>query len=417
VPALRALCHPSAVQTGPIAVSPDAIARTRSQCVFGQVPESQQWAETTLSRLVRDGYSWIAAVMWAVDRKLHPRMNSTTVRVARELARHRVCRPGILGLMARLRLKRRCVQYHLAALRESGLLVYELRGTRRKGASPLATVYRFGVPTSFDSAFDVRTAGEGPLRRMTGMSADGRARLEPYARRAVRPRRRQRRTAARTRRPCTPIQTSSGSSSPAAPPPLPSDHGGENRSVPPTRRKRARGVRRRFQLAAELKGRVAWLGRAPVPRIAWAVQEVADAGWSADAVMAWLQLQDPPLQVLHPSGFLLRRLAGASGIWTTIEQRDSAVSAARADARRRARAREANRWAGGTPRPVVAAAIGQALAEGRRRYVARQHDAGLDDLLSTAPRPDSTWQPPGKAWHQAAADLRALLSRPSQGAR
>lgn len=91
------------------------------------------------------------------------------------------------------------------------------------------------------------------------------------------------------------------------------------------------------------------MGRAAVPRIAWILKEVADAGWTADQVIAFLDCGDAPGIVHRPSGFLAGRLKGAVTLWPTEEGRERAVQAYR-DSRRAEKARH-QEWEGGWQAP------------------------------------------------------------------
>ncbi|MFE2184398.1 hypothetical protein ACFXB5_28295, partial [Streptomyces sp. NPDC059455] len=85
--------------------------------------------------------------------------------------------------------------------------------------------------------------------------------------------------------------------------------------------------------------RVPWLRPADKDRIAWAVNEVSDAGWTANEVLAALDLRQEPLGgVRRASGFLAARLRGMATMpgWTSRQQRavqvdhgNAAVDAAR----------------------------------------------------------------------------------------
>ncbi|MFD0449331.1 hypothetical protein ACFQ10_54405 [Streptomyces indonesiensis] len=123
---------------------------------------------------------------------------------------------------------------------------------------------------------------------------------------------------------------------------------GQSKSPTPKKVKRGRrklnSVGRRFQLASELIRQVPWMGRASVPRIAWILKEVSDAGWTADEVIAFLDCGDAPSTVHRPSGFLAGRLKGATTLWPTAEGRARAVDAYR-DSRRAEQARH-QEWEG-----------------------------------------------------------------------
>ncbi|MFF9593840.1 hypothetical protein ACF1FX_32430 [Streptomyces sp. NPDC014646] len=104
------------------------------------------------------------------------------------------------------------------------------------------------------------------------------------------------------------------------------------------------------------------MGRASAARIAWILKDVADAGWTADQVIAFLDCGDAPGIVHRPSGFLAGRLKGAVALWPTKEGRERAVQAYR-DSRCAEKARH-QEWEGDwTPprsesvRRLVAAAV------------------------------------------------------------
>ncbi|WP_436766119.1 helix-turn-helix domain-containing protein [Streptomyces sp. URMC 123] len=345
------------------------------------VPEARQWLSVSTGRVALDGYSWMQAVHWVAGSGLYqPRRHrshgprsfgATTVRVAQELAQLSPCRPGIEYLVRRTGLSERSVEYHLAMLREAGLLAYIVRGTRVRGEAAQASKFALMVPLEFDVALGVRTAGEGTGRRMTGIAEAGRELMAKLATKASRKVRRPRAkssskspakgtlgsadqgvvTAVSDEARCTPMGGGSCSVSSAGTPSFPPESklaSGQSDSPTPKKVKRGRrklnAVGRRFQLAAELIRRVPWLGRASVPRIAWIVREVADAGWTAEQVIAFLDCGDAPGTVHRPSGFLAGRLAGAVALWPTEEGRERAVQAYR-DSRRAEKARH-REWEG-----------------------------------------------------------------------
>ncbi|MFD4866907.1 winged helix-turn-helix domain-containing protein [Streptomyces sp. NPDC058412] len=345
------------------------------------VAEAMQWLTTSTGRIALDGYSWMQAVHWVAGSGLYeprryrshgPRsFGLTTVRVAQELAELFPCRPGIEYLVRRTGLSERSVEYHLGMLREAGLLAYIVRGTRIRGKAAQASEFARMVPVEFDVALGIRTAGEGTGRRMTGIAEAGRELMTALAKKAAR-KVRKRRAKASSKAPakgarkgaeqgavtavsdeprCTPMGGSSHSVSSAGTtscPPESKRASGQSDSPTPKKVKRGRrklnSVGRRFQLASELIRQVPWMGRASVPRIAWILREVADAGWTAEEVIALLDCGDAPERVHRPSGFLAGRLAGAVALWPTAEGRARAVQAYR-DSRRAEQARH-QEWEG-----------------------------------------------------------------------
>ncbi|MFD8789429.1 helix-turn-helix domain-containing protein [Streptomyces vinaceus] len=345
------------------------------------VPEAMQWLSTSSGRVALDGYSWMQAVHWVAGSGLYePRRHrshgprsfgATTVRVAQELAELFPCRPGIEYLVRRTGLSERSVEYHLGMLREAGLLAYIVRGTRIRGAAAQASEFARMVPVEFDVALGVRTAGEGTGRRMTGIAEAGRELMAALSKKAAR-KVRKRRAKSSSKAPakgarkgadqgggtvvsdearCTPMVGSSRSLSSAGTTSFPPESklaSGQSDSPTPKKVKRGRrklnSVGRRFQLASELIRQVPWIGRAAVPRIAWILSEVADAGWTADEVIAFLDLGDAPERVHRPSGFLAGRLKGAVALWPHAEGRARAVQAYRGS--RRAEQARHQEWEG-----------------------------------------------------------------------
>ncbi|WP_289478761.1 hypothetical protein, partial [Klebsiella pneumoniae] len=99
---------------------------------------------------------------------------------------------------------------------------------------------------------------------------------------------------------------------------------GHHDSPTPKKPKRAKRtlnrVGRRYQLARELIQQIGWLAGASVPRIAWIVKDVADAGWTSAEAIAWLDTSaEPKHGTRRPSGLLGYRLKGVTGLpgWQT----------------------------------------------------------------------------------------------------
>ncbi|MGP3691578.1 transcriptional regulator [Streptomyces sp. IBSNAI002] len=343
------------------------------------VPAPQQWMSTTKGRATGDAYSWMQAVHWAAQpgrytpRRSHgPRFGTTTVALAQRLARLSPCRPGVSYLARCLKVSERTVQYHLAMLREAGLLAYVVRGTRTRGSRALASEFARTVPPEFDRALGIRTTGEGAFRRMTGMAEAGREEIARLARTAARTARARRRARAQTSRAalgstfrgpadgmtgCTPRVGGSVGSPSADLVSLPSEKRvvpGTTHTTPPkapaVRRGALNRVGRRFQLARELSQQVGWLARTPVPRLAWVLRHVSDAGWSACEVQAWLHLRGAAARRVHrPSGLLATLIAGAESGLDTADKRAAAVAGWR-DSRQAARQRH-EAWQGAWQAP------------------------------------------------------------------
>ncbi|MBB1242722.1 transcriptional regulator [Streptomyces durbertensis] len=355
------------------------------------VPEASQWLSTSAGRIASDGYSWMQAVHWVAGSGLYrPRRHRshgprsfgpTTVRIAQELAQLSPCRPGIGYLVRRTGLAERSVQNHLQILRETGLLAYIVKGTRVRGESAQASEFARMIPPEFDVALGIRTVQrdeDAPAytRAVSGIAEAGRELMAALAKKAARKVRKRRAkssskapakgarrgadqggvTAVSDEARCTPMGGSTRSASSAGTTSLPSESklaSGQSKSHSPKKVKRGRrklnSVGRRFQLASELIRRVPWMGRAAVPRIAWILKDVADAGWTADQVIALLDCGDAPGIVHRPSGFLAGRLKGAVALWPTEEGRERAVQAYR-ESRRAEKARH-QEWEGAWQAP------------------------------------------------------------------
>ncbi|MEC3992042.1 transcriptional regulator [Actinacidiphila sp. DG2A-62] len=400
------------------------------------VPEAEQWLSATSSRLACDSYSWMQAVHWVAGSGLYlPRRHHksgprsfgpTTVRVAQELAKFLQPRPGIELLMARTGLCKRSVENHLRMLRETGLLVWVFQGTREKGGDRKASEFVLMVPPAFDAALGIRTvqrheAAPDYTRAVAGIGEAGRASMATLAKKAARkvrkPKKKTLSTSAKASLPapeqdateagnsrqeavsgadsgdsrCTPMQGGSSTVSTAGSTPDPSEDklaSGQRKSSHPKKAKRGPRKRnktgQRFSLAGELMRRVPWLRPADKARIAWVVGEVSDAGWSADEVLAALDLrQEPPGGIRRASGFLAARLRGMAAMpgWTTrqqrqmqVDHRNAAVDAARKDRITQVRDRQERNE--GTWRAPAAAGVRRmvdAAVDDLRRHELRQH--------------------------------------------
>ncbi|WP_343239173.1 hypothetical protein [Streptomyces sp. SID8014] len=346
------------------------------------VPESSQWLSTTRSRVAGDGYTWMQGVHWVVGSGLYqPRrhrrtglrgMGPMTLYIAQLLSELSPCRPGIAYLMRRTGLAERAVEYHLAALREAGLLAWIVRGTRVQGGPALASEFALVLPVEYDVALGIRTrlreeTAPPYTRAATGISEAGRKVMARLAKRAARRVRKPRKTApkasAKTSSKTSPTATAPGaghaSGTPVSGgsrctpmqggadgvagaggsgPPLETDvASGSSKSPTPkssAETRRGRPVNRvghRFQLAARLAEEVPWLRGAPTPRLAWVLRDVADEGWTVEEIRAWLHHRGTPEGHVHrPSGLLAALLRQALTVLDTPAKRGQAVDAWRA---------------------------------------------------------------------------------------
>ncbi|MGP3978973.1 transcriptional regulator [Streptomyces sp. 8N114] len=248
------------------------------------------------------------------------------------------------------------MEYHLAMLREAGLLAYVVKGTRVRGEKPQASEFALMIPPQFDEVLGIVTAGQGTERRMTGIAETGRTLMTKLAKKAARKTRRPRSKSPSKTAPtptrgtdqptdsgssrCTPMGGSPQGSSTAgatSSPPESKLASGESQSPTPKKSKRKTGGRqklnkigRRYQLAAKLIREIDWLSRCHIERIAWVARHVADAGWSLTEVCAWLHLRGETGRVRRGSGLLATLLAGAETVLDTPAKRTAAVDQWRA---------------------------------------------------------------------------------------
>ncbi|OLO25997.1 hypothetical protein PZ61_0237080 [Streptomyces sp. MNU77] len=161
---------------------------------------ADQEVGTTASRRTRRG-DFLRAATWAITQRLHPKAGDTTLRVARDLAA-RLNADGHVAycrdtMWRRLGISRRTLERHIAVLRELGLLVWTVHGsrtnTRPAGSGEwagTATIYAAVVPPAWDDALGHRVSGHGYHARHIGFTDHGRQMAIADARRRARPARR-----------------------------------------------------------------------------------------------------------------------------------------------------------------------------------------------------------------------------------
>ncbi|MEU6621897.1 helix-turn-helix domain-containing protein [Streptomyces litmocidini] len=339
------------------------------------VPEASQWLSSSAGRIALEGYSWMQAVHWVAGSGLYqPRrhrssglrsFNATTVFIAQLLAELNPCFPGIEYLMRRTGLSERAVEYHLAALRETGLLAYVSRGTRVRGARAQASEFARMIPPEFDRALGIRTAlrdeaSPAYTRAVTGIEEAGRKLMAKLGKKASRKLRRARPKTSTKASPtgtpggaggvveapvsagsrCTPMGGSADASSAAGTTSLPPESklaSGQSESSSRKKSKTKAGGRksgrrklnaigRRYQLGRELTQQVEWLRGCSVPRISWVARHLADAGWTVTEVLAWLHLRGTAEKVYRGSGLLVVLLTNAQNVLDTPAKRADAVA-------------------------------------------------------------------------------------------
>ncbi|MFF0009543.1 hypothetical protein ACFYQT_39815 [Streptomyces tibetensis] len=134
---------------------------------------ASQTIEHTTSR--RSGpRKWLRAIRWLIDAGLHPKTNTTTLRVAEDLAGRMDYTTGHVRYCldetaARLAIGRATVKRHVSYLRQLGALAWVQHGTRinirramgLKGYAATATVYAAVIPAVYDHAMGHTIVGSG----------------------------------------------------------------------------------------------------------------------------------------------------------------------------------------------------------------------------------------------------------------
>lgn len=150
---------------------------------------------TTASRRAQPR-AWTQAVTWLVACGLHPKANTTTLEVAKDLAARMDYRRGVVlydldGTVVRTKQSRATVKRHVGYLRELGALVWLIHGSKRNLRLPgrkytaTATVYAAVIPPCYDQAMGHRIAGHGYESRKIGVTEQGRVRAIASARSAA----------------------------------------------------------------------------------------------------------------------------------------------------------------------------------------------------------------------------------------
>ncbi|MCX5000945.1 helix-turn-helix domain-containing protein [Streptomyces longwoodensis] len=317
---------------------------------------ASQWLHATTGRIATCPHSWMTAVHWIThcaaqglytpSSSHSPKWGPTTIAVAQEIAALKECRPSVDYLARKLKASVRTIKYHLAMLRETGLLVYRSKGTRIAGIGGRASEFERTIPAAFDEALGIRTVGEGATRRPVGAAPESRTLLGKLAKKATRKtRRRPRRTPVSGRGRCTPMQGGTSMASPTALTHIPSESklaSGEAKSPTPKSSKRGpqklNKVGRRYQLARQLIAQVPWLRNASTARIAWIIRHVADAGWTVTEVQAAAERYVSHHDAKRPSAVLAWRLGSVHLLHTTPDSRRALVEDWR-DSRRAEQAR------------------------------------------------------------------------------
>ncbi|WP_431959434.1 hypothetical protein [Actinacidiphila sp. bgisy160] len=347
MPHALAQCHPPWVarraehhQNG-LASPPPPPAAAAVELVADQ---ASQQLNATASRAIHDPREFLHAAAWAVGTGLHPKAGASTIRVAEDIAARVGWRGQVVydwdGTAARVGLSRRRVADHVRYLRELGLLVWHTHGSRanarkrrgRDGYAATATIYALAVPRIWDEAMGRRIAGEGYYARITGYTAEGRARAVDDAR-VVSRRRKPRCTPSLRSQPqesCT-AEVGGKETDPAQPEPkieAPVENPRRRPAKRPANNRPGRHphqVRAGLQVAAKVRPLVTWAQRIPLRRLEVALRPLLDRGWDPELIAielamwarGWgLDRTGHPWRPDDPAGYLharIRRMFAPAG--------------------------------------------------------------------------------------------------------
>ncbi|MFF7449945.1 MULTISPECIES: hypothetical protein [unclassified Streptomyces] len=277
---------------------------------------------TTASRRTRRG-DFLRAATWAITQRLHPKAGNTTLRVARDLAA-RLNADGHVAYCRdttykRLGISRRTLERHIAVLRELGLLVWAVHGsrtnTRPAGSGEwagTATIYAAVVPRAWDDALGHRVRGHGYHARHVGFTEHGRQLAITEARRRTRPSRRRDTPSCKTNHPRPTAEMRGKKNNTSAP------HGARPRprrrhAVPEPYRASPSQAAHAVSVAAWIRPRVPWTQGEGLRRLAFALRPWIATGLSAADLAADLSVWRVPRRPASPASMIMARWSETTG--------------------------------------------------------------------------------------------------------
>ncbi|MDX3204720.1 hypothetical protein [Streptomyces scabiei] len=277
---------------------------------------------TTASRRTRRG-DFLRAATWAITQGLHPKAGDTTLRVARDLAA-RLNADGHVAycrdtMWRRLGISRRTLERHIAVLRELGLLVWAVHGTRtntRPAGSGewagTATIYAAVVPRAWDDALGHRVSGHGYHARHVGFTEHGRQMAIADARRRARPTRRRDAPSCKSNhpRPTAEMRGKKNNTSAArgtCPRPR------RRHEVPEPYRASPGQAAHAVSVAAWVRPRVPWTQGEGLRRLAFALRPWIATGLSAADIAADLSVWRVPRRPASPASVIMARWSETDG--------------------------------------------------------------------------------------------------------
>lgn len=262
---------------------------------------------------------WLRAVEWLLAAGLHPRANTTTLRLARDLAARMDYDSGHVrycldATATRLGVNRSTVKRHAGYLRELGALAWVEHGSRTnirrlmglKGYAGTATVYAAVIPPAYDHAMGHCLIGSGYEARIV---IDHRDTTAPSpADEACAP------PSLTVVKEDSQVQVVGGykdtsrqrASRPTTrlPQPRTSSKQGSTRRVP-------RQVARDIQIARQVRPRVNWTQSEGLRRLAFALRPLIDEGLTVEDIVvelhSWMLLWRPNRPAAHIQARLARR--------------------------------------------------------------------------------------------------------------
>lgn len=271
---------------------------------------------TTASRRTRRG-DFLRAATWAITQRLHPKASDTTLRVARDLAA-RLNADGHVAycrdtMWKRLGISRRTLERHIAVLRELGLLVWALHGTRTNtrptGSGEwayTATIYAAVVPRAWDEALGHRVSGHGYHARHIGFTEHGRQLAIADARRRTRPSHRRDTPSCKTNHPRPKAEMGgkkNNTSAPRSARPRP----GRQHEIPEPYRASPQQAAHAVSVAAWVRPRVPWTQGEGLRRLAFALRPWIATGLSAADLAADLSVWRVPSRPASPASVIMAR--------------------------------------------------------------------------------------------------------------
>ncbi|MGW1171701.1 hypothetical protein [Streptomyces sp. NPDC002550] len=305
--------------------------RTSADDVFVLVHEhADQEVSTTASRRTRRA-DFLRAATWAVTRGLHPRATDTTLRVAGDLAARlnadghvAYCRDA---MFTRLGISRRTLERHIAVLRELGLLVWVVHGTRTNTRPPdsgewagTATIYAAVVPRAWDNAVGHRVRGHGYHARHIGFTPRGRGLAIAEARRRTRPPTRRHDTPSCRTNPIRQTAEVEQKENNTCPQRHGRAHTRHPQHVPEPYRARPDQAAHAVTIAAWIRPRVPWTQAEGLRRLAFALRPWITAGLSATDIAAELMAWRVPPRPESPASLMMAR-------WRDLTQRSQTAAA------------------------------------------------------------------------------------------